>query len=580
MTFPTDFRERVKDACDILEVIGQYVALKKSGVNYVGLCPFHHEKTPSFNVNPAKRIFHCFGCGVGGDVIAFIMQREKMSYPEALEFLAQRAGLEIPSYDSKAVSDREKLFAAVMKAQHFFRQQFKQDPVPARYLHQRGFSRELAEKMELGYAPDKWDGFCSALKTGFRDMVTVGLLRERKSEGYYDYFRHRLMFPIKNQMGRVCAFGGRYLGVEDKENAKYLNSPENPIYSKGSLLYGIHHTNTAIRKAGFAYLVEGYTDFLRLLTSGIENCAANLGTALTVKQGRILRRFADKVLVLYDGDEAGTAAAVKSARVLLKMGLEVEITALPEEHDPDSFLVEFGKEGLLAAPQMTVFQFQLRRAGGLPGTRMERAKLAAEMLESAAALPAEAERSLAVQEIAELLNIPPESLAKDLSNIMRKRPVEREEEEETVLQLQFAPAEIPERDLIKLLIASKEVRPEIFPSFNSDLLTNPHLKKIFTGLKEIFLKGEFTDAHSALDQFESPEIRNFLAECAFWEPPGDPFVLAEQCMEKLENLSHRVKIEALKQRIKEAQLRGEDVSEMYKEYTFLKTGRKSGNNPK
>ena len=570
MAFPPEFVERVKDASDILDVIGQYVTLKKRGANYFGVCPFHSEKTPSFSVNPAKGIFHCFGCGVGGNVISFIMQREKMNFPEAVEFLARRAGLEIPYVDSRAVTSREKLFDAIQKAHRFFRQQFKLNPLPIEYLASRGFSPEIAEKMELGYAPDSWNAFANTIKTGYKDMLTAGLLRERTSGGYYDYFRNRLIFPIKNQSGRVCAFGGRYLG-EDDETAKYLNSPENPIYSKGLLLYAIDKTHEAIRKAGFAYLVEGYTDLLRLLSSGIENCAAGLGTALTPQQAKLLRRYTEKVLLLYDGDTAGNIASVKAWRSLAALGLEVEIIALPSEHDPDSYLVEFGREGLLIAPQLSIFKFHLRMAGGMPESRMERAKLAAQMLESAAVLPNETERSLALEEIAGIMGIPVESLLKDLTAIKQK-PRPAVEESDAVPILKFVPAEYPERDFVRLLAANAEVREDAFTSVEPEILTNQSLKKIFTTMKSLYLKGEFKDIHAVMNQFDNTEVKNFLAECAFWETPGDPQELLNECLHILQNIAQKMKIKALNQRIREAESQGEDASELLRQYQRLRTG--------
>ena len=570
MAFPAEFVERVKDASDILDVIGQYVTLKKRGANYFGVCPFHSEKTPSFSVNPAMGIFHCFGCGVGGNVISFIMQREKMNFPEAVEFLARRAGLEIPAVDSRAATSREKLFSEVQKAHRFFRQQFRQNPLPSEYLASRGFSPEIAEKMELGYAPDRWDAFASTIKSGYKDMLTAGLLRERTSGGYYDYFRNRLIFPIKNLSGRVCAFGGRYLGG-DEETAKYLNSPENPIYSKGNLLYAIDQTHKAIRKAGFVYLVEGYTDLLRLLSCGIENCAASLGTALTPQQAKLLRRYTEKVLLLYDGDIAGNNAALKAWRALASLGMEVEIIVLPPEHDPDSYLVECGKEGLSTAPQLSIFKFQLGKAGGMPESRAERAKLAGEMLESAAVLPKEAERSLALEEIGGIMGIPVESLLKDLTVIKQKtRPAA--EESEAVPALKFVPAEFPERDFIRLLAVNAEIHEDAFTSVKPEILTNQPLKKIFTTMKSLYLKGEFKDIHSVMNQFDNAEIKNFLAECAYWETPGDPQELLNECVHILNNIAQRMKIKALNQQIREAESQGEDASELLIQYQRLRSG--------
>lgn len=568
MIFPAEFIERVREASDILDVVGQYVSLKKRGANYLGLCPFHNDKSPSFSVVPAKGIFHCFGCGVGGNVFSFIMEREKMNFPEAVEFLAKRANLEIPRIESRDRSAREKLFNAVLKGHQFFRQQYKKSPEPGKYLQSRNFSREIAEKMELGYAPVGWDNFTKTLKSDFKDYVSAGLIRTReKGGGYYDYFRSRLIFPIKDLAGRVCAFGGRLLGEEDEHNPKYLNSPENQIYSKGSLLYALGQNREAIRRAGFAYLVEGYTDLLRLLSCGVLNSAAGLGTAFTNQQSRLLRRYTQKAILIYDGDEAGSRAAINSGRILSASGLEVEIVALPPEHDPDTFLREFGAEGLERSPKLSLLRFQYRFAGKAVETRQEREKLAREMLESAAVLPGEMKRSLALEEISEMVEIPVKALHSELRNIRRRRREEDESSEITALS--FSPAEIAERDLVRLLVSSPRNCDEVFPSLNPNLITHPVMRNIFDTMKSLWLKEELKSADELMNQFENREIRNFIAECAVWEKPGNDKELIDDYMEKFETTARKTKRMKIQKRIKEAESRGEDISEFLRELQEL-----------
>ena len=568
MAFPPDFIDRVRDASDIIDVISQYVSLKKRGANHLGLCPFHNEKTPSFSVSPAKGIYKCFGCGAGGNVFTFIMQREKMQFPESVEFLAKRLGMDIPQTTTpEQRSRRDRLYAAANHGHKFFRDQYKKSSFAQDYLKSRTFSPELAERMEIGYAPDSWDAFTNFLRGGQKEMVTVGLLREKEGR-YYDYFRNRLIFPIRDLSGRVCAFGGRYLGTED-EPAKYLNSPETPIYNKGSLLYNIGQSREAVRDGGFIYLVEGYTDLLRLLSCGIENCAAGLGTALTSQQARLIRRYTDKVKLLYDGDEAGCLAAIKGARILHSAGLDAEIISMPPEHDPDSFLLEKGKDGLEAMPGLSLLKFQLKLAGGDVNNRQTREVLAREMLESVLSYSGEMKRSLALEAISEMLAIPVPALTNELKQLMRRQPSESDEDTVITEILEFAPVEHPERDLIRILVNDLSSREDVFTSMAPDILSNQVLKKIFTTMKSLFLQGQLTDVHVLLNEFEDPAEKNFIAECALWEIPADSEVLLKHALLKLMEFSRKRKTAALKQEIKEAEARGDDTTEIRKKLMSL-----------
>ena len=568
MGFSPDFIDRVRDASDIIEVISQYVSLKKRGANYLGLCPFHNEKTPSFSVSPSKAIYKCFGCGAAGNVFTFIMQREKMLFPESVEFLAKRLGLDIPQTSTpEQRTRRDRLYAAANHGHKFFRAQFSKNPIALKYLESRNFSTELAEKMELGYAPDSWDEFTKSLKGGHREMVTAGLLREKEGR-YYDYFRNRLMFPIKDLSGRICAFGGRYLGTED-EPAKYLNSPETPIYNKGSLLYNIAQSREAVRDAGFIYLVEGYTDLLRLLTCGIENCAAGLGTALTPQQGRLIRRYTDKAALLYDGDDAGRQAAIKGARIMIRAGLEAEIICLPEEHDPDSFLLQNGREGLEKLPRLPLLAFQLKLVRGEVSNRQVREKLAREMLESVLSFQGEMKRSLAIETISEMLSIPVQALTGEFKRLLRQHTSEREEEDVSPDILEFAPIEFPERDLLRVLLSDPASGEDVFTAMDPDILSNPALKKIFITMKSLFLKGQLPDVHILLNEFDDPAVKNFIADCALWEMPAERDILLKDAQSTLREVARKRITAALKQQIKEAEAKGEDSTGIRKKLMIV-----------
>jgi len=349
MAFPDSFVEEVRRVADIVRVISEHVALKKMGTSWKGLCPFHQEKTPSFNVRQEPAVFHCFGCGEGGDVFKFLMLRERMSFPEAIETLARRFGVPIPEGRVEPGPDRkerEELLALMeAAAQHFTRTFWTAGGTAAReYLLGRGFRKETLEKIRAGAARDAWDDLLGALRGRFSPsmLLTAGLVLERQGkEGHYDRFRNRAVFPILNESGKVVAFGARSL---DGSEPKYLNSPETPFYSKSRVLYGMSWARDAVVREKRAVLMEGYLDVARALEAGIQEAVATCGTALTGSHARLIKRFAETAVLNFDQDEAGQKAARKSLEVLLEEGVRVRIVELPEGHDPDTYLKAEGAE--------------------------------------------------------------------------------------------------------------------------------------------------------------------------------------------------------------------------------------------
>jgi len=339
----------VKQATDIVDVIGRYLDLKPAGGGrFKALCPFHREKTPSFHVNRDRQIFHCFGCGKGGDVLTFVQEIDGTSFREALEQLADRAGIKLSSYsahDARDADERPTLFQAMnFAAKHFQQQLAASHGQTARdYLDRRETPRSLIEKFGVGFAPDGWSHLADAARSAkIREhALDAAGLAKRGPNGFYDRFRNRVMFPIRDVSGKVVAFGGRTLGDDP---AKYINSPESPIYRKGRVLYGLFEAREAIRHTGEAVLVEGYFDVLRCVEAGVENAVAPCGTALTEEQARTIRRYASSVVVVFDGDDAGVRAALRSVGVLASAGLTVRGTALPDGLDPDDFIRKYGGE--------------------------------------------------------------------------------------------------------------------------------------------------------------------------------------------------------------------------------------------
>ena len=371
--------ERVKAATDIVEIVSEHVQLRQQGRRWLGLCPFHEEKTPSFNVHPELQIYHCFGCGAGGDVYKFLQEIDKVSFPEAVTFLAGRAGIQLPRSGGGAAEDErnDRLFRANELAAKYFQHMLRRPEGGAarRYLHGRGVTDETAGAFRLGYAPGGWTSLldmASRPRRGFRaeELEKAGLaLPGRDGRGHYDRFRDRLVFPITNLSGRTIAFGARAL--RDDDEPKYLNSPETPIYHKSGVLYGMAAARESIRRRGTALVVEGYMDVVGLVQHGVTHVVASSGTALTAAHASLLGRYAERVVLLFDGDAAGGTAAERGVEVLLGTELDTRIATLPAGEDPDSFVRRDGGAAALeelvesAPPALDVYLDRLAAAADL-----------------------------------------------------------------------------------------------------------------------------------------------------------------------------------------------------------------------
>jgi DNA primase len=416
-TIPDDKIQEVRERTSILEIVGDYVSLRKSGANYQGLCPFHGEKTPSFNVNPAREIFHCFGCGTGGNVFSFIMKIEGLSFPEAVRFLAKRVGVTIeerlPTPQEKRRQDeREALYRVNELAADYYRRVLMKEAAGEagrRYLERRGVDEATAEAYRLGFAPDRWDGLTRHLeqKKALMDAAeTVGLIRRKESGGYYDSFRNRLLFTISDIQGRPIGFGGRVL---DDTLPKYINSPESPIYHKGEVLFGVHLAKPAMREQGAAIIVEGYFDHLALYQAGVRNVVATCGTALTEGHLKLLQRYAGKLYTLFDSDSAGKKATLRAMELVLASGMPAYVVELPAGDDPDSFLKQVGGDAFTervtgALPIFEFFFRDLLRQGNA-GTVEGKVRVVEELAPRLRKITNPVERDLYVKEIVRMLGI-------------------------------------------------------------------------------------------------------------------------------------------------------------------------------
>jgi DNA primase len=424
--------DRITDAAQIQDVVGDYVTLKKRGVNLLGLCPFHGEKTPSFIVSPAKGIFKCFGCGKGGNSVHFIMEHEQISYYEALKYLARKYHIEVQerelSQEEMAVrNDRESMFLVNDFAQKHFSHTLHNNldgkAIGLSYFRERGFRDDIIQKFQLGYSLEVRDAFTqAAIKAGYNKeyLVKTGLTIEGDNNYLADRFRGRVMFPVHSLSGKVVAFGGRILKKDDKM-AKYVNSPESEIYHKSNELYGIYFAKQAVVKQDRCFLVEGYTDVISMHQSGIENVVASSGTSLTPGQIRLIHRFTENVTVIYDGDAAGIKASIRGIDLLLEEGLNIKVLLLPDGDDPDSFARKNNASDFIEYVERNASDFirfktnlLLAEAGNDP---VKRAGLVLDIVRSIAIIPNTAIRGEYVKECSTLLNVEEQMLYYEINKL-------------------------------------------------------------------------------------------------------------------------------------------------------------------
>ncbi|MBR2072635.1 MAG: DNA primase [Alistipes sp.] len=467
--------DRIYAAANIVDIIGDYVTLKKKGVNYQACCPFHNEKTPSFVVSPSKGVYKCFGCGKGGNAVTFIMEHESISYPEALKIVAKRYGIEVEEReqteeDVRRNNNRESMFALNGWAAEYFSKYLLNNAegktVGLSYFAQkRGFTDATIRKFGLGFCSAAGDAMSqAALAAGYKEefLLSTGLTLKRESDGrLYDRFRDRVMFPVHNISGRVVAFGGRTLRTDGKV-AKYQNSPESEIYSKTRELYGLYFAKKAIQQQGFAIMVEGYTDVISMHQAGVENVVASSGTSLTIDQIRLLNRFTRNITVIYDGDSAGVKATMRGIDMILKEGMNVRVVSLPVEHDPDSFARAHTAEQVrdyIARTEEDFLSFKakmlMREAGNDP---IRRSEIVGDMVNSIVQIPDSIQRSIYIKECARTMDVDENVL---IAEVARKRAVQTgdKQTEEFIRrqQAQLQREERPEVDLSRTATAGSGV---------------------------------------------------------------------------------------------------------------------------
>ena len=439
--------QKILDTAEIVDVVSDFVTLKRRGANYIACCPFHNEKTPSFSVSPAKGIFKCFGCGKAGSAVTFVMEHEHLTYSEALKYLGKKYGIEVVEKEETEEDTQERLRHESLLVVSEFARQFYTDTlfhtdagrsIGLSYFRQaRGFSDETIKKFGLGFAPDprKMEGTttlaAAAQKGGYKRefLIGTGLCIERQDGSLADKFYDRVMLPIHSLSGRVIAFGGRTL-LTDKSVAKYVNSPETEIYHKSDVLYGIYQAKGAIAKLGKCYLVEGYTDVISMHQAGIENVVASSGTSLTQGQIRLIKRFTNKITVLYDGDPAGIKASIRGIDMLLEEGMEVKVALFPDGHDPDSFARSHSADQITkfleeAQTDFIEFKYELL-AKDIARDPLRKAGLIKEIVRTIALIPDRIVRTVYIEQTAQKLDVKQEILSQEVGKVRRDNIVSGE----------------------------------------------------------------------------------------------------------------------------------------------------------
>jgi DNA primase len=427
--------ERILDAAQITDVVQEFVPLKKRGVNLLGLCPFHNEKTPSFTVSPAKGIFKCFGCGKGGNSVNFIMEHEHLSYPEALRYLAHKYHIEIEEKeqtqeDLEKQNERESMLVVTSYAGRIFKENlFNSDEgisVGLTYFKERGFRHDVLKKFDVGYSFEKRDALSKkALEDGYREefLVKTGL-SIKHDERIFDRFSGRVMFPIHSLSGQILGFGGRIL-KSDPKAAKYLNSPESEIYHKSRIVYGIYQARKAITHDDCCYLVEGYTDVLSLHEAGVENVVASSGTSLTQEQVRLIKRFTQNITILYDGDAAGIKASIRGIDLVLEEGMNVKIVLLPDGEDPDSYSKKVSNEefrGFIRDNETDFIRFKTRLLlAEAKSDPVQRANLIRDIVKSIAVIPEAITRTVYIKECSNQMEVPEAVLYNEVNKLQQQK---------------------------------------------------------------------------------------------------------------------------------------------------------------
>ncbi len=527
--------KRLLDSISIVDVISDYVQLRKRGKNFVGLCPFHTEKTPSFSVSEEKGMFYCFGCSEGGNTVSFLMKYEKYTFVDAIENLAKKFNFQL-EYDDSSYYEKdtelEKLYDySRITARYFYDNLTKtnEGENALKYLSERGLNDEIIKTFGIGYALSSWEGLINfAEKNDLEKAIfeKLGLILKKEDGSYYDRFRGRIIYPIFSPAGRVIAFGGRIL-IEEENQPKYLNSPETKIYTKGKTLYGLFQSKDEIRKKDAVLLVEGYMDLISLYQNGFKNAVASAGTALTTEQVQILSRYTKNVTVIYDSDEAGQKAAARASEIMLETDIDFKIVSLPEGEDPDSFIKNHGGERMKieiqSANDYVSFVESILMKDKLTIDNTEKLKIINKILELTSKIKDPIRRSLYVKSISEKFKIRESALMESMSKYIQQSRLEKKEEEKPLTitsEEETKPTikEIPilEKGLLELMFeGNKELIEFILLHIPPEDFTSEHSRTIAQLIQNELEQGNLPEGNIIINKLEDDELKKLVAEIIF-----------------------------------------------------------------
>ena len=573
---PQDIVDRVRDIADIHDIVSQYVDLKQRGANYFGLCPFHGEKTPSFSISPAKQIYHCFGCGTGGNVFSFLMEYQKITFPEAIKTLAERYNIAIQlENDNRSSELFSSLYALHDIAVTLFQDNLnsKKGENALRYLTDRGLNEDTIKQFKIGYALDSWDQLVKKCRgKGFtQSQILKSGLFSQSDKGTFDRFRSRIMFPIFHPSGKPIAFGGRIFDSDDP--AKYMNSPETPLYKKSDVFYGLQASRDAIRQSGFAILVEGYTDFLQLYQAGIHSTIAISGTAMTNRHAIALGRLTQKVHLLYDGDNAGGSAAIRAGWILLKNGIEPLIVRPPDGIDPDDWVHEFGHEDIVKGIENPTsfldFHLEFHHSIDLDGA--ERKNYIHNFAQELRNIKDGIIRNDLVRALSEKLLVAEEDLFRVIRT-QRVSPVYEGRTEDNYDAKKVTFTSIGDRaqiELLQLLVnPDKDIRKSIREKVTIDLFTEPLLQRI---AKIILDEKLHVETAEIIEYFQDKKERDSVAEILFTEVQNiPPEQIVTDCLKILKSIPLKDRIQSLRIIIRDKEAKGEDPEDELNEVIRLR----------
>jgi len=557
--------EEIQAKSDIVEVLSRYITLKKLGRNYKTTCPFHNEKTPSFVVSPDKQIFHCFGCGAGGNVFSFVMKYENVQFPEAVELLAEKAGVKLPKAAHRGADDSfaDKLYGINDLACRFFQGSLENKPGTKDYLASRGISQASLKDFRIGYAPDSWGSLLNFFRSKGVDpkiLGKAGLVIPNDKGGYYDRFRNRAIFPIMDLRGRVLGFGARVL---DSSLPKYINSPETVIYSKGKNLYGLNFSKDSIKKEKFALIVEGYLDFIIPYQAGVRNIIATLGTSLTTEQIKLLKRYTNTVIMVYDPDEAGETASLRNLDLFISEDVNVYIAELSEGLDPDSYIRKFGAEDFLKKVKgsKNIFEYKLDKLKSRFDARSTNGKTAivAAMLPTISRINNAVFRSELVKKLAERLSVDEEAIRSELKKVKT---------EDYGPKYAPAPAEMKKTNkgaeimLLALMLENGKYIDSIRSRLSIDELKDTSARDVFSAVFGLHDKNiEVTAVRLITGLSESPEGVKLVSEAAsIAETITDNEKALSDCVAKIKKDNMKDKLDTIQQEIKMAHTRHDEES--------------------